>query len=155
MKACKIWLVATSRKLTGSVTQATAYLKERWSILSQSIGSRERVSNPSCHPEWFCYFAQIIAFLSLSFPIPRTRKMISVCLFHGFFHHGNISGGEAQREGSCPALVSLKPLDGVWSGAEGLCQGFDQSGISLFMFRKHFEAQRGSTVEVPSSITDG
>lgn len=75
MKACKRWLVAT-RKLKGSVTQATAYLKERWSILSQNIGSRDRVSNPSCHTEWFCYFEQIIAFLYLSFPIRKTRKII-------------------------------------------------------------------------------
>jgi len=64
-----------------------------------------------------------------------------------------LRGGPAQ--GFLSHFISLKPLDGVGSGAEGWCQGFDQSGILLFMFRKCFEAQRGSAVEVPSSVTDG
>lgn len=48
VKARKGWLVATSRKLQVSAKQDTTYLKERWSILSENAGSRDRGANPCC-----------------------------------------------------------------------------------------------------------
>lgn len=91
--------------------------------------------------------------LAVSFPIQKTRKNI---LF-AYFMTSSLTVKFLEGRPRARDFVLLQYHFSGWTGfgaVQGWCQGFDQNGISLSMFRKFSEAQRGSSVQVPSSTTD-
>lgn len=91
--------------------------------------------------------------LAVSFLIQKTRKNILFACFMTSSLRVTFLEGRPSTRG----FVLVQHHFRGWMGfgaVQGWCQGFDQNGISLSMFRKLSEAQRGSSVKVPSSTTE-
>lgn len=91
--------------------------------------------------------------LAVSFPIQKTKKNILLA----YFMTSSLMVKFLEGRPSTRGFVLLQHHFSGWMGlgaVQGWCQGFDQNGIPLSMFRKLSEAQRGSSVQVPSSTTE-